>query len=99
VARAIPADLLVNCTSVGRGDLAESFKWLPVTADGLSAYQCIVDLVYRPGDTALLAAARARRIAVVEGLEVLVRQGALSLEAWTGMPAPIEVMRTAARQP
>jgi shikimate dehydrogenase len=99
VAGAIPADLLVNCTSVGRGDLGESFKWLPVTADGLSAYQCIVDLVYRPGDTALLAAARARGIAVVEGLEVLVRQGALSLEAWTGLPAPVEVMRTAARQP
>ncbi|MER3409715.1 MAG: shikimate dehydrogenase, partial [Thermoleophilia bacterium] len=34
---------------------------------------------------------------VVDGLEVLVRQGALSFQRWTGIPAPIEVMRGAVR--
>jgi shikimate dehydrogenase len=99
VTRAIPADLLVNCTSVGRGNPAETFKSLPVTADALDGYQCIIDLVYQREDTALLAAARARGIPVVDGLEVLVWQGALSLERWTGREVPIEAMRTGARQP
>jgi len=98
VAEVGPADLLVNCTSVGVRELAETFKSLPVTADALSEYQCIIDLVYRRGDTALVHAARSRGVAVVDGLEVLVRQGALSLEGWTGRAAPIEAMRAAARQ-
>jgi shikimate dehydrogenase len=60
--------------------------------------QQVVDLAYRPDGmpTALVAAARAagcRR--VVDGLEVLVRQGAASFERWTGLPAPVEVMRKA----
>ena len=60
--------------------------------------QQVVDLAYRPdgAPTALVAAARAagcRR--VVDGLEVLVRQGAASFERWTGLPAPVEIMRKA----
>ena len=97
VARAAPADLLVNCTSVGRGDPAETFKALPLAADSLDEYQCVVDLVYRDGETALLAEARLRGAQVVDGIEILVRQGALSLERWTGRPAPLDVMRAAAR--
>ncbi|HEV3228930.1 MAG TPA: shikimate dehydrogenase [Solirubrobacteraceae bacterium] len=103
VTRAIPAELLVNCTSVGLGpkgaNPAETFKSLPVTADGLDEYQCIIDLVYQRQDTALLASGRARGIPVIDGLEVLVWQGALSLERWTGREAPIEAMRAGARQP
>jgi shikimate dehydrogenase len=91
-----PADLLVNCTSVGLVDQAATFKELPLGADALGEYACVVDLVYRDGDTALLAAARLQGCAVVDGLEVLVRQGALSLEAWTGRAAPLDVMREAA---
>jgi shikimate dehydrogenase len=97
VARAIGADLLVNCTSVGRGDPAETFKALPLAADALDEYECVVDLVYRDGDTALLAEARRRGRLAVDGLEILVQQGALSLERWTGRPAPVDVMRAAAR--
>ena len=57
----------------------------------------MVDLVYRDGGTALLAAATQAGSTVVDGLEILVRQGALSLETWTRHRAPIEVMRAAAR--
>jgi shikimate dehydrogenase len=92
-----PADLLVNCTSVGLHD--RSFKDLPVGADGLSTYATVADLVYRDGGTALLAEARRQGCAVVDGLEVLVRQGALSFEAWTGREAPIDAMREGARSP
>jgi shikimate dehydrogenase len=91
-----PADILVNCTSVGRLEPAETFKSLPVTADAIGEYPCIIDLVYRRGQTALVGAARLRGVMVVDGLEVLVRQGALSLERWTGRAPPLETMRAAA---
>lgn len=61
--------------------------------------QTVVDLAYRPdgSDTALVAAAREAGCTVVDGLEVLVRQGAASFRTWTGVEAPLEVMRAAAR--
>jgi shikimate dehydrogenase len=92
-----PADLLVNCTSVGLGNPSKTFKELPLTADAVRYYACLVDLVYRDGDTALISAARVRGVAVVDGLEILVHQGALSFQAWTGVPAPIDAMRDGAR--
>lgn len=92
------ANLLVHCTAAGLKD-EDQFKQLPLRDDDLNRYRCVVDLVYRPDGTALVAEARARAIATVDGLEVLVRQGALSFERWTGRPAPLEVMRSAARNP
>jgi shikimate dehydrogenase len=97
VAEARPADLLVNCTSVGLQQTSSDFEELPVSADSMGTYVTVVDLVYRPGGTPLLDAAQAGRCAIVDGLEMLVRQGALSLEAWTGLPAPVPVMREAVR--
>lgn len=91
------ADLLVNCTSVGLTHVSTTFKELPVSADAIGDFSCLVDLVYRDGDTALISAARDRGVPVVDGLEVLVHQGALSLEAWTGVRAPVDTMREAAR--
>jgi shikimate dehydrogenase len=95
VTRPIAADLLVNCTSVGLAD--GNFKDLPIDADALGTYATVADLVYRAGGTGLIAAASSRGCAVVDGLEVLVRQGALSFQAWTGLEAPIDVMRDSAR--
>ncbi len=94
--KATPADILVNCTAVGLDARDQSFEQLPVKADSLSNYGCLVDLVYRSGPTALVEAARARGVTVVEGLEVLVAQGALSFERFTGRGAPVEAMREAA---
>jgi shikimate dehydrogenase len=93
--RPIAAELLVNCTSVGLAD--GEFKELPIAADALGTYATVADLVYRAGGTGLVAEARRRGCTVVDGLEVLVRQGALSFEAWTGREAPIDVMRNTAR--
>ncbi|MGZ6256116.1 MAG: shikimate dehydrogenase, partial [Candidatus Limnocylindria bacterium] len=59
----------------------------------------LVDLVYGESTTTLTRAAKKSGLKTVEGLEILVRQGALSLERWTGRPAPIETMRRAARRP
>ena len=61
--------------------------------------QTLVELAYFAdgSDTAHTAAARAAGATVIDGLEVLVRQGAASFERWTGVPAPLEVMRAAIR--
>jgi shikimate dehydrogenase len=95
-ATALDADLLVNCTSVGL-DGGDPFDRLPVGAEDLVRYACVVDLVYAAGGTALVAAARAGGVTVVDGLELLVGQGALSFERFTGRPAPVEAMRAAVR--
>jgi shikimate dehydrogenase len=103
----VPADLLVNCTSVGLHTPAgversatdgEALNQLGLTFDQVGEYSHVVDLVYRPGSTPLLAAAAAHGARTLDGLEVLVAQGALSLELWTGRDAPLEVMRRAARE-
>jgi shikimate dehydrogenase len=101
---AIPeaADILVNCTSVGLSatdghDGLAALNQLDLTLDLVGRYSYVVDLVYREGPTPLLLAARELGVPVLDGLEVLVAQGALSFELWTGSTAPVGVMRAAAR--
>ena len=76
------ADLVVNATSERDEVLVE-----------LGSGQTLVDLPYP--ETATARAAREQGARVVDGLEVLVAQGAASFELWTGVPAPVEVMRRA----
>jgi shikimate dehydrogenase len=90
-----PADIIVNCTAVGLEPGEDPFKALPIRADDLGAGRTVVDMVYREGGTLLLNTARDRGAEVVDGLEILVAQGAASLERWTGRTAPDEAMREA----
>jgi shikimate dehydrogenase len=90
------AQIIVNCTSVGLSDPESTFKTLPLHADELDAGTCVVDMVYRDGGTKLLGEALSRGASVVDGLEILVAQGALSFERWTGTTAPRAAMREAA---
>lgn len=92
---AVP-EIVVNCTSVGLAGEAAPFKALPLRADDLGAGSLVVDLVYRDGGTRFLEAARTRGADVVDGLEILVAQGAASFERWTGKAAPRTLMREAA---
>jgi shikimate dehydrogenase len=92
---AAPADLLVHCTASGLDPGEDTFKTLPIDADDLIGYECVVDLVYTDTETPLVQAARARRVRVVGGRELLVRQGALSFEQFTSRAAPVDVMRRA----
>ncbi len=94
-------ELLVNATSVGMGTSADAvagsdLKALNLAADAIGETQLVVDLAYGPLPTELTRAAKERGVAVVDGLEVLVRQGAASLRIWTGQEPPIETMRRAA---
>ncbi len=95
VERAEPADIVVNCTAIGLSNPGETFKALPLRADELGAGCLVVDMVYRLGGTLLLQAAKAAGAEVVDGLEILVAQGAASLERWTGRTAPDQAMREA----
>jgi len=95
-----PADILVNCTSVGLQRSAtgeqDSLQQLGLLDDQVGEYSHVVDLVYTDAPTPLLAAAAKAGVRTLGGLDVLVAQGALSLESWTGRPAPLEIMRAAA---
>jgi shikimate dehydrogenase len=98
VAAPEPADLLVNATTVGLAsslDPGEAVASLGL--DRLEPPATVVDLVYGEGTTPVGAWALAAGSRVVDGAEVLVRQGARSFERWTGRRPPLEVMRAAAR--
>jgi len=90
-----PAALLINCTSIGLDANDDPFKQLPLSADAICAYECVVDFVYGQSKTRLAAAAAARGVPVVDGTQLLVGQGALSFERFTGLPAPRPAMRAA----
>jgi shikimate dehydrogenase len=103
-----PAELLINCTSVGlerpAGTEASAGEPQTLTQLGLSAarlarYAQVVDMVYRAdGPTELIALASARGARTVDGREILLAQGAISFELWTGRKAPLEAMRGALRE-
>jgi shikimate dehydrogenase len=83
-------ELLVNATSLG---LPDSVKQLPLDVDTLHSGQVLVDLVYASRQTELVRAARSRGLAAIDGKEMLIQQAALSYTLWTGLSAPIGVMR------
>jgi shikimate dehydrogenase len=88
-----PAELLVNATSVGLRS-ADSLDGLP-----LVDARVVVDLVYGGAPTPVTRWAAERGARVVDGLEVLVRQGVRSLALWTAKEPPIDAMRRAVVQP
>jgi len=88
------ADLVVNATPLGLTGI--EIDTLPVDPDLLGPGQLLLDLIPNPAVTPLMAAARRRGAQAVGGLGMLVHQGALAFELWTGQPAPLGVMRVAA---
>jgi shikimate dehydrogenase len=91
-----PTDLLVNATSVGLvSDTDEQEALAALRLTRVAPPATMVDLVYGDAPTPLWRWASRGDGRVVGGLEVLVRQGALSLELWSGREAPVEAMRHA----
>lgn len=85
------AAVVVNATPLGMAGEAPPFD-----AQLLRPSQVVVDLVYHPAETVLLAAARDRGARALGGLGMLVHQAALSFSAWTGLEAPLPAMKAAA---
>jgi shikimate dehydrogenase len=96
LARAIErAEVLINATTVGmRPDLRGTL----VTADMMHSGLLVNDIVYDPLETRLLREARKAGARTLNGLGMLLYQGALAFEIWTGKRAPIEVMEAAAKR-
>jgi shikimate dehydrogenase len=94
-------ELIVNATTVGLaragGERGPGLDALPIDAEAIAHARVVVDLVYGAAETELARLARARGTRLVDGVEVLVQQGAASLRLWTGAEPPIETMRRAAR--
>ena len=86
-------DLVVNATPLGM--TGQGGGALPLDPELLQPGQLLVDLVYEPAETALLAAAREQGVRAFNGVRMLVHQAARAFELWTGTEAPIEAMAAA----
>jgi shikimate dehydrogenase len=83
-------DILVNATSTG---MSPNIDETPVTADLIKPTFIVFDIVYNPNKTRLLREAEVAGAETISGLEMLLWQGALAFELWTGVKAPVELMR------
>jgi shikimate dehydrogenase len=87
------SDVLINATSVGmHPEVNQSI----VPPQWLRSDLAVMDIVYNPVETKLAKDAKAVGARVISGVEMLIYQGAVSFEIWTGLSAPIDVMRRAA---
>ncbi|MCF8132271.1 MAG: shikimate dehydrogenase [Synechococcus sp. Tobar2m-G35] len=88
--------LVVNVTPLGMGSQSEAMPLEPADLARLPAEALVVDLIYTPRPTRLLREAAALGLATLDGLEMLVQQGAAALRLWTGRAeVPVAVMRQA----
>lgn len=85
------AELIVNCTRVGLDPADPS----PIDTNGISPGHIVVDLIYEPRTTELLRRCAALRARCLNGLGMLLHQGAAAFTLWTGKAAPLDVMRRA----
>jgi shikimate dehydrogenase len=86
----VPADVVVNATSVG---MSPNDGQSPVSRELLRQELVVFDIVYNPVKTRLLSEAEQAGAITVNGLDMLVWQGVLAFELWTGVKAPVKVMR------
>lgn len=87
------ADIVVNASSMGQNGCDP-----PIQQNWLHRSQFVLDIVYRPIETRLLKIAQSAGATTIDGLHMLVNQGACSFEIWTGRRAPVAVMHDAVRQ-
>lgn len=88
--------ILVNATSVGMWPNVDVSPWPP--GIGFGNIRVVYDVIYTPAETQLLREAAAWGCRTINGLGMLVRQGAEAWRLWTGEPPPVDVMFEAARQ-
>lgn len=88
--------LIVNCTSVGLHPHIQQSPWIHGVPfpEGVTVY----DMVYRPANTALMQQCLAHGGRAIGGLGMLVRQGAIAFELWTGVEPPIDLMYRALQE-
>lgn len=82
------SQLIVNATSVGMGNN----PGLPIAVDGIGKDHLIYDLIYSPPETEFLLKAKSRGARVINGVKMLLYQGMVAWEIWTGQRPPAETM-------
>ncbi|NDJ18288.1 shikimate dehydrogenase [Myxacorys almedinensis] len=92
------ADLVVNTTPIGMSPQVERSPLTPMEIQQLKNGAIAYDLIYVPNPTLFLQHARSQGCITIDGLEMLIGQGAAALEIWTGRAVPINTMRQAVRQ-
>lgn len=90
--KADPYEIMINTTAVGMAPRADD---TPVAADKLRPGLVVMDIVYNPLKTRLLREAAGAGCTTIDGLSMFVHQGARQFELWTGMKAPVDIMRMA----
>jgi len=88
-----PATILVNASPVG---MTPDLDGIPIDPDLLGRFEVVMDIVYQPLQTRLLREAEAHGCATIDGLQMLIHQGAAQFKLFTGQEAPGEVMAQAA---
>ncbi len=84
------ADVIINCTPVGMHPNVDASL---ISPDLFRPEQVVFDVVYTPLETKLQAEAKARGLKAIPGIEMFVNQAVLQFERFTGVDAPVEVMR------
>lgn len=88
----VAADILINTTTVG---MTPNVDQSPVASQLLNHYKVVMDIVYAPLETKLLRNAKNQGCTVIDGLDMLLFQGAEQFKIWTGLQAPTQIMRQA----
>lgn len=92
------ADLIVNTTPIGMSPHIHASPLDTAALDQIQPGTIVYDLIYSPSPTQLLQQASQRGAIAIDGMEMLVQQGAAAFQIWLEQPAPVEVMRQALKQ-
>lgn len=92
------ADLVVNTTPIGMSPHSDQSPLTQTQLEQLKEGAIAYDLIYVPNPTLFLQQAREQGCVTIDGLEMLIQQGAAALEIWTQQSVPVEVMRRSLRQ-
>jgi shikimate 5-dehydrogenase len=88
-----PWDILINATPVGSGDTIQE---TPLPMDLHRAGAVVLDMTYDPLETRFLREAKAAGGKTIDGLQMLLAQAVAQFETWTGLEAPVDIMKSAA---
>jgi shikimate dehydrogenase len=86
------ANIIVNATSLG---MSPNINETPMPGELIHPGMVVFDIVYNPVETRFLSEARRAGATIIDGLDMLVEQGALAFELWTGIKAPTKIMKQA----
>jgi len=91
----IDTDILINATSIGMNPKSDESL---IKSKWLTSRICIFDIVYSPNGTKLIQNAKRIGAKVIDGIDLLVYQGAMAFKIWTGREPPINVMKEAIKK-